>query len=93
MATRRSFMFYAVMLGILTMMMPLGTDIFLASMPASGAGSFLTQGQNRGFNSFSMAAGADLALSKSTVLYATVNVEAFSAGSQFGYSGGVRVKF
>jgi DHA1 family bicyclomycin/chloramphenicol resistance-like MFS transporter len=34
MATRRSFMFYAVMLGILTMMMPLGTDIFLASMPA-----------------------------------------------------------
>jgi DHA1 family bicyclomycin/chloramphenicol resistance-like MFS transporter len=34
MATRRSFMFYAVTLGILTMMMPLGTDIFLASMPA-----------------------------------------------------------
>jgi uncharacterized protein YhjY with autotransporter beta-barrel domain len=70
-----------------------GNSSLLASMPASGAGSFLTQGQNRGFNSFSMAAGADLALSKSTVLYATVNVEAFSAGSQFGYSGGVRVKF
>lgn len=34
MATRRSFLFYAAMLGILTMMMPLGTDIFLASMPA-----------------------------------------------------------
>jgi DHA1 family bicyclomycin/chloramphenicol resistance-like MFS transporter len=38
MATRRSFMFYAVMLGILTMMMPLGTDIFLASMPAFARG-------------------------------------------------------
>jgi outer membrane autotransporter protein len=70
-----------------------GNSSLLASMPASGAGSFLTQGQNRGFNSFSMAAGADLAMSKSTVLYATVNAEAFSAGSQFGYSGGVRVKF
>lgn len=34
MATRRSFLFYALMLGILTMMMPLGTDIFLASIPA-----------------------------------------------------------
>lgn len=38
MATRRSFMFYAVMLGILTMMMPMGTDIFLASMPAFARG-------------------------------------------------------
>ena len=38
MTTRRSFMFYAVMLGILTMMMPMGTDIFLASMPAFARG-------------------------------------------------------
>lgn len=30
----RSFGFYAAILGVLTMMMPLGTDIFLASMPA-----------------------------------------------------------
>ena len=34
MAKPRSFAFYAVLIGTLTMMMPLGTDIFLASMPA-----------------------------------------------------------
>ena len=34
MARRRSFVFYALLLGTLTMMMPLGTDIFLPSMPA-----------------------------------------------------------
>jgi len=62
-------------------------------MPASGSGSFLTQGQNRGVNGLSIAAGADLALGKSTALYANVNVETFSAGSQVGYGGGLRFKF
>ena len=38
MSTRRSFVFYTVMLGLITMMMPLGTDIFLASMPAFARG-------------------------------------------------------
>ena len=58
-----------------------------ASMPASGSGSFLNQGQNRGVNGFSIAAGADLSLSPSTALYANVNVEAFSTGNQVGYMG------
>jgi len=70
-----------------------GNSSLSASMPASGSGSFLTQGQNRGVNGFSIAAGADLALGKSTALYANVNVETFSAGSQVGYGGGLRVKF
>jgi uncharacterized protein with beta-barrel porin domain len=65
----------------------------LASLPASGSGSFLTQGQNRGINSLSIAAGADLALSRSTALYANLVYEAFSSGNQLGYSGGLRVKF
>jgi outer membrane autotransporter protein len=70
-----------------------GNSSLAASMPASGSGSFLTQGQNRGVNGFSIAAGADLALSKSTALYANVNLETFSAGSQVGYGGGFRFKF
>ena len=71
----------------------LGNSSLAASMPASGSGTFLTQGQNRGVNGLSIAAGADLVLSKSTALYATVNVETFSAGSQVGYGGGFRFRF
>ena len=71
----------------------LGNSSLAASMPASGSGTFLTQGQNRGVNGLSIAAGADLVLSKSTALYANVNVETFSAGSQVGYGGGFRFKF
>lgn len=70
-----------------------GNSSLSASMPASGSGSFLTQGQNRGVNGLTIAAGADLALGQSTALYANVNVETFSAGSQVGYGGGLRVKF
>ena len=71
----------------------LGNSSLSASMPASGSGSFLTQGQNRGVNGLSIAAGADLALSQSTALYANVNYEAFSSGNQLGYGGGLRFKF
>ena len=71
----------------------LGNSSLSASMPASGSGSFLTQGQNRGVNGFSIAAGADLALGQSTALYANVNYEAFSSGNQVGYGGGLRFKF
>ena len=71
----------------------LGNSSLTASMPASGSGSFLTQGQNRGVNGFSIAAGADLALGQSTALYASVNYEAFSSGNQVGYGGGLRFKF
>ena len=71
----------------------LGNSSLSASMPASGSGTFLTQGQNRGVNGLSIAAGADLVLSKSTALYANVNLETFSAGSQVGYGGGFRFRF
>jgi len=44
-------------------------------------------------NGFSIAPGADLALSQLTALYANVNDEAFSWGNQLGAGGGLRVKF
>jgi len=54
----------------------------------------LTRQDNlEGGNGMSIAAGADLALSQSTALYANVNVEAFSSGNQLGYGGGFRFKF
>ena len=68
----------------------LGNSSLPASMPASVC--FLTQGQNRGVNGSSIAAGADLDWGQSTALYANVNVEAFSTGNQVGYGGGLRVK-
>ena len=70
----------------------LGNSSLSASMPTSGSVSFLTQGQNRGVNGFSIAAGADLDWGQSIALYANVNVEAFSTGNQVGYGGGLRVK-
>jgi outer membrane autotransporter protein len=70
-----------------------GNSALTASMPASGSGSFLTQGQNRGVNGFTIAGGFDLNLSQSTALYANINFEAFSSGSQIGYGGGIRFKF
>ena len=62
----------------------LGNSSLSASMPASDAGSFLTQGQNRGVDGLSIAVGADLVLSQSTALDANVNVETFSAVIQVG---------
>jgi DHA1 family bicyclomycin/chloramphenicol resistance-like MFS transporter len=44
-APPRSFAFYAVVLGTLTMMMPLGTDIFLASLPAFAREYGISMGQ------------------------------------------------
>lgn len=50
-------------------------------------------GQNRGANSVYLDLGADLQINPNLVLYASVNYQAFTNGNQFGYQGGVRVKF
>ena len=52
-----------------------------------------TQGQNGGANSFTIAAGGNLQVFENAALYATVSYEVENAGSQFGYSGGVRFLF
>lgn len=63
----------------------------LNSAPA--AGSFQTQGENRGVNTLAVEGGVDIKLSSSTALYANLGYEAFSNGSQFTYGGGVKVRF
>ncbi|MBW4531281.1 MAG: autotransporter domain-containing protein [Aphanothece saxicola GSE-SYN-MK-01-06B] len=60
---------------------------------APAAGSFTTQGENRGTNTLTVDAGVDLKLAKNASIYANLGYEFFSNGSQFTYGGGLKVKF
>ncbi|MFZ9167076.1 autotransporter domain-containing protein, partial [Vulcanococcus sp.] len=68
-------------------------ELTASFVDAPAAGVITTQGQNGGANSFTIAAGGDLQIFQNAVLYATVSYEVENAGSQFGYSGGVRFLF
>ncbi len=63
----------------------------LPSAPA--AGSFQTQGENRGLNTLVLEGGVDVKVSSNASLYANVGYEVFSNGSQFTYGGGMKVSF
>jgi uncharacterized protein with beta-barrel porin domain len=76
----------------------LGNDSGVKSLTASfaqapAAGSFTTQGQNRGVNTLTIDGGIDLQVASNASLYANVGYETFSSGSQFTYGGGLKVKF
>jgi uncharacterized protein with beta-barrel porin domain len=76
----------------------LGNDSGVKSLNSSfaqapAAGSFTTQGENRGVNAFSIDGGIDLQVASNASVYANVGYEAFSTGSQFTYGGGFKVKF
>lgn len=60
---------------------------------APAAGSFAVQGQNRGVNNLYVEGGLEFLVGKSTSLYAMTALESFSNGSQFNYSGGIRIAF
>ena len=68
-------------------------ELTASFVDAPSAGVITTQGQNGGANSFTIAAGGDLQVFENAALYATVSYEVENAGSQFGYSGGVRFLF
>ena len=68
-------------------------ELTASFVDAPGAGVITTQGQNGGANSFTITAGGDLKVYENAALYATVTYEVENAGSQFGYSGGVRFLF
>ncbi|WP_245552668.1 autotransporter outer membrane beta-barrel domain-containing protein [Cyanobium gracile] len=76
----------------------LGNDAASRSITSSfssapAAGTFITQGQNRGVNAFVVDGGVDLKVAENASVYAGIGYEVFSNGSQFTYSGGVKVKF
>lgn len=62
-----------------------------AESPAAGV--LTTQGENRGVNTFLVEGGVDLKVARDASLYANVGYQAFSNGSQFTYSGGIKVSF
>jgi len=60
---------------------------------APTSGSMTTQGENGGANRFVVSAGGDLQIAKDAFLYAAVNYQAETNGSQYGYSGGFKYNF
>jgi autotransporter-associated beta strand protein len=56
-------------------------------------GSCSSEAQNLGTSALNLTAGVDLQLSQSTALYVNATYNAYSNASQFGYGGGVRVRF
>ncbi len=52
-----------------------------------------TQGQNLGMSALNVAGSVDVQISSSTSFYVNASYRAYSNASQFGYGGGVRVKF
>lgn len=70
-----------------------GNKSITAALQDDPTTSFTEAGQNRGANSVYLDLGADLQINPNLVLYAAVNYQAFTNGNQFGYQGGVRVKF
>ena len=52
-----------------------------------------TQGQNLGMSALNVAGSVDVHVSPSTSFYVNASYRAYSNASQFGYGGGVRVKF
>ena len=71
-----------------------GVKSLTSSFPsAPAAGTFVTQGENRGVNAFLVDGGIDLKIARNASLYASVGYEVFSNGSQFTYGGGMKVKF
>ena len=64
-----------------------------ANLQSDATTSYTEAGQNRGANNAYLDLGADFQLNPQVALFASVNYQVFTNGDQFGYQGGVRVKF
>lgn len=60
---------------------------------APSVGAFSAEGQNLGGNALNISGGLDLLMGDRTSLYVNASYQAYSNASQFGYGGGVRVRF
>ena len=70
-----------------------GNKSITANLQSDTTTSYTEAGQNRGANNAYLDLGADFQLNPQVALFASVNYQAFTNGDQFGYQGGVRVKF
>ena len=64
-----------------------------ANLQSDATTSYTEAGQNRGANNAYLDLGVDFQLNPQVALFASVNYQVFTNGDQFGYQGGVRVKF
>jgi hypothetical protein len=69
-----------------------GNNSLDATLPATGV-SFSTTSLGRGANDVTVTGSLDYVISKQASLVVTASYEAFSTGSQFGYGGGIKIKF
>jgi uncharacterized protein with beta-barrel porin domain len=70
-----------------------GNKSITANLQSDTTASYTEAGQNRGANNAYLDLGADFQLNPQVALFASVNYQVFTNGDQFGYQGGVRVKF
>jgi outer membrane autotransporter protein len=70
-----------------------GNKSITANLQDDTTTSYTEAGQNRGANNAYLDLGADFQLNPQVALFASVNYQVFTNGDQFGYQGGVRVKF
>ena len=70
-----------------------GNKSITANLQDDTTTSYTEAGQNRGANNAYLDLGADFQLNQQVALFASVNYQVFTNGDQFGYQGGVRVKF
>ena len=64
-----------------------------ANLQSDATTSYTEAGQNRGANNAYLDLGVDFQLNPQVALFASVNYQVFTNGDQFGYQGGLRVKF
>jgi uncharacterized protein with beta-barrel porin domain len=70
-----------------------GNKSITANLQSDTTTSYTEAGQNRGANNAYLDLGADFQLNPQVALFASVNYQVFTNGDQFGYQGGLRVKF
>ena len=70
-----------------------GNKSIAANLQDDTTVSYSVMGQNRGSNNAYLDLGADFQFNPQVALFASVNYQVFTNGDQFGYQGGVRVKF
>lgn len=69
-----------------------GNSSLNASLPGAGV-IFSSAGQNRGINDLTLSGSLEYVVASKASLYVSASYEAFSAGRQFAYGGGVRLSF
>lgn len=72
---------------------PANKSVAASLNSAPGSAAVTTQGQNAGQNALNVGLGLDFKISESADFYVNANYQLMSNSSQYGYGGGIRVRF